>query len=430
MIRLNNIPLALLLFGLLTSCTKDDVTNQVEKHIEDLVQTGLPVVTVNTPQNVPIVSKEVYIKDAKFASGGGNFSRLEDIPLSIKGRGNSTWKLDKKPYKLKFDEKISFFNRIANKEWVLLANHYDNTLLRSILAYYLSDRFCNFDFTPHPETCELILNDSLKGNYQLCEQIKIAKGRVLDNQDGFLVEIDDYGPSEAERGEAVIFYTNKIKHPFNIKGLKVNGVEDVVEGDENYCIIRDYIINFENLLFNDELWLDPNKGYKKYIELDSFIDWYLINELSKNPDSGFTSSCYMNLQIGGKLKMGPLWDFDLSFGNKNHPTWSEQMKGPYGFLVKNASWFKRLFEDPEFKNNVRTRYFEIYESKTSIINYIDEIAMRLQRSAVANSRIWETLGTKDATESEIIENYQREIQELKKWLAVRMDWLKLEYDRL
>lgn len=71
MIRLNNIPLALLLLGLLTSCTKDDVTNQVEKHIEDLVQTGLPVVTVNTPQNVPIVSKEVYIKDAKFSSGGG-----------------------------------------------------------------------------------------------------------------------------------------------------------------------------------------------------------------------------------------------------------------------------------------------------------------------------------------------------------------------
>lgn len=421
-------PTILIFVLCLLSCSKVDNFEDHFRDLENKVHTGLPIVSVNTPNGEPILSKDEYVKNATFTSWGGVFTSYFDECISIKGRGNSTWKLDKKPYRLKFEEKVSFFGRRESKDWVLLANHYDNTLLRTTIVQYLSDLFCHFDFTPHSESCELILNDSLCGNYLFCEQVKISKGRVLNGEDGYLLEIDDYGPSEAERGEAVIFYTPRVRNPFNIKGIKVNGVEDVCIDDENYQFISHFICNFEEVLFDDGIWLDPIYGYKNYIDLQSFVDWYLINEISKNADAVFISSCYMNYKIGGKLKMGPLWDFDLSFGNKNHPTWAPSMNHYSGFFVRYASWYSRLFDDSEFVCEVIQQYSEIYSSKQMILKKIDEFALKQEQSAILNCKIWETFCNKDADEQTIKERYYQEILELKTWLSNRMDWLKNEFE--
>lgn len=372
--------------------------------------TGLPIIYIETEGGTEIVSKDDYVNatiSIKDELAENSSIELEPTAVRIKGRGNSTWSLPKKPYKLKFDTKTSLLGEPKDKEWVLLANYLDKTNLRNATAFFMGDEMTELEWTPCTHFVELVLNGIYKGTYQLSDQVKIAEDRVNVSDDGYLIEVDQLGRMEEDD---VYFQTERIL--LNIKD------PDVEYGSEAYNWIKDYVTNVENALYSEN-FLDENTGYAQYIDMQSYVDWYLVQEITKNNDGIFFSSCYMNIAPNGKLKMGPLWDFDIAFGNIDY----NNNMDPTGFWIKKAAWISRMFEDPSFTQLVRERFDEIYNNKTIIYNYIDENADYLEYSVIENNSVWKTLNTSTWPNNYVWESYENEIKKMKDFINIRLDWL-------
>uniref|UniRef100_UPI0025CF3C7E CotH kinase family protein n=1 Tax=uncultured Paraglaciecola sp. TaxID=1765024 RepID=UPI0025CF3C7E len=185
-----------------------------------------------------------------------------------------------------------------------------------------------------------------------------------------------------------------------------------------YDYIKSYINEFESALFSSN-FTDPINGYAKYIDVDSFVDWYLISEITKNVDSKFFSSIYFNLVPGQKIKMGPLWDFDLSFGNVNYA----DSRYAQGFWVKDNPWIARLFTDSVFLEKVKTRFAYFKVNQNLILDKIDDYADKLNLAQQENDTKWNTLGNYVWPNPLVFDTYSEEVNQLKTWYAQRMTWL-------
>ena len=388
----------------------------------DMTHTGLPVVLLNTPGNQGIVDKENYVTNTLMSVLQTDVMDEFCELTNVKGRGNSTWNAPKKPYAIKFDDKKSLLSLPKDKSWVLLANYYDKTLLRNELALYIGNELSTLGWTPHYQYVDLMLNGQYKGIYQLGEKVKLSSKRVNVEDDGFLMEIDNRALTE---DDARYFQVNHLGNPVNIKD------PDVEYNDDNYNYAKEFVLTAEDALYSDN-FTDPDEGWQKYMDINSFVEWYLINEISKNADAcTLYSSCYMNLKRGGKLKMGPLWDFDLAFGG--YP-WAggtaDWANNPEGFKLKNTDWFARLFQDPVFVNKVKERFNVYYSNRQNIFCHIDAGAIRLIGKIVEDNKLWGTIADKTLTDAEIKEAYQEKVNSLKAWINERLEWLNTNINEL
>lgn len=404
-------------------CTKPLKINIIGENWSNTIElrvkafTGLPVVYIDTENKTAITSKDEYVK--------GTIRIVEDIEtrgasdvfeskMKIKGRGNTTWGLPKKPYKIKFDEKTSLLGEPADKEWVLLANYTDKTALRNETAFDMG-RMSSLDYTNRTHFVEVILNGVYNGTYQLGEQLKIAKNRVNVGDDGFLLEID---AKAAE--EDITFKVAHIGQPINIKDpdVEVNG--------EAYNYVVQYLQEADAALFSEN-FTDATNGYANFLDVESFVDWYIINEIAKNNDACFWSSCYMNLSRDGKLKMGPLWDYDIAFGNVNYNGCDD----PTGFWIKTqVAWYSRLFQDKNFVSKVKERFSYFYENREDIYTVINTNADYLKYSVIENNNKWGTLYTYTWPNSVIWGSYENEVQSMKIWLEKRFQWLNEQFSAM
>ena len=369
--------------------------------------TGLPVMNIYTENDAAIVSKDDYLNaniEIKDPSGQNNF------PLSavkVKGRGNSTWGMPKKPYALKFDKKTQLFGESNGKSWVLLANYSDKSSVRTSTAFYMGKLSC-LEWTPCSHFVELFLNKQYYGTYQLTEKIGIAKDRVNVTDDGYLLEVDQLSRLDPDD---VYFTTSRIL--LNIKD------PDVEKDSERYNWIKNYINTVEDILYSDD-FLNDESGYKKYMDIGCFVDWYLINEITKNNDAIFYTSCYINVSPNGLIKMGPLWDFDISLGNINY-NGNQTFDGFW--LKNNTAWISRMFDDPSFVSAVRTR-FDYYKAHLNeIYAHINSEASYLKYSVIENNNKWETFYTYTWPNYAIWGAYQNEVEYMKQFLTKRMAWL-------
>jgi hypothetical protein len=373
--------------------------------------TGLPVIYINTDANAPIESKETYVNASiKIAE---NSNMLLSDRMKIKGRGNTTWEAPKKPYKMKFDSKISLLGMPKDKEWVLLANYYDKTALRNEAAFYMGRQSENLAWTPRTKFVELFLNEVYMGTYQLCEQIKIAADRVNVTDNGYLMEIDQL--SRLDAGD-IYFQTQRLL--FCIKE------PDVEQDGERYNYIKNYVSNVETMLYEENF--DAENGYAQYVDIPSFVDWYLVNEITKNNDALMHSSCYIHIAPDGKLRMGPLWDYDISLGNINY----NDNELPSGFWVRNAAWWVQLFKDTAFTAAVKERFPFYKHKKNEIFNYVNQNAALLQWSVIENNNKWRIFYDYTWPNFAIWGSYSNEVQYMKNWLDARFAWLEQAFEEL
>lgn len=372
--------------------------------------TGLPIIFIQTENHADIVSKDEYL-NATIQILGDSLSFEGN--MRIKGRGNSTWGLPKKPYKLKFDKKESLLGYPKDKEWVLLANYTDKTNLRNETAFYLG-RISELEWTPRSHFVEVFINDVYNGVYQLCEQIKISESRVNVTDNGYLLEVDQQNRLDPDD---IFFTTDRIL--LNIKD------PDIESNSEQFHFVKNYVTEAENALYSD-IFTDPNNGYAKYLDVNSFVDWYLVNEITKNNDAIFFSSCYMNLIPGGKIKMGPIWDFDIALGNINY----NSNQDPTGFWVKNSIWIQRLFEDPAFVQKVKDRFKYFKSKENEIYIYINNNANNLHYSIIENNNCWGTLYSQTSPNYAVWGSYENEIQYMKNWLNKRLIWLDQAFSQM
>ena len=257
----------------------------------------------------------------------------------IRGRGNSTWGVEKKPYKIKLDNKADLFGMGENKHWTLIANYYDNSLVRNRLTYYLGQEL-EMMFTPQLVPVDVVMNDKYLGGYYLCEQVRVGESRV-EIQD--LEKITD---SELDSDEDAITggYLLGVSPYEDDEGYRINtshGVEMLVESPEELenasaerindmnAYIDDYVNKTENAIFSENFTDDEGHYYTEYMDLDSAAKYFLIQEFSANGDAYWTTSTHLYKDKGGKLCWGPLWDFDyVAWASYNYQDYDSTRKPP------------------------------------------------------------------------------------------------------
>lgn len=391
-------------------------------YVIKLIYTGLSVVYINTQNEEPIVSKDNYI------NGSIHVFPSHNIPVSVfngnmevRGRGNSTWSMPKKPYRIKLNSKASLLGMPSDKDWILLANYSDKTLMRNYLAFEASKRF-GLKYTPRSQFVELVVNGQYVGNYLLCEQIKVATNRLniseLKKTDtiatkitgGYLLEVD------ARLDEDYWFSTNW--------GIPIcfKDPDDIDSSQLNY--VKSYFEQTENALFSPQ-FEDSLIGYANFIETETFIDWYLINELFKNNDAIFFSSVYMYKDRGKKLSMGPVWDFDIAAGNINY----NGNDNPQGWWIRNAVWMNRLFQDSAFFRKVKNRWSALKSNQIqTLLTFADLTAANLEVSQSENFRVWPILDSLVWPNPLVTGSYNGEVSYLKNWLNNRINWIDSIYN--
>lgn len=331
---------------------------------------SLPFVYVNTP--APIISKDEWVANCTLRiSNTDNYD--DTYTTSVKGRGNSTWSYPKKPYAIKLDNKVAVLGMPKHKRWCLLANWMDRTNIRNAVALKIGSILDGLEWTPKGEFVNLIFNGESVGNYFLCEQIKIDKNRVnideLKETDleestisgGYLLELDSY------YDEAFKFRTDILNLPVNLKSPD----EDVP------AVQLDYIKNY----FNDvEGKLNSHADYsliESLIDIDSFIDWWLLYEIVWNGEPGHPKSSYMYKKRGGKLYAGPAWDFD----------WGT-FTSAEGWCIKSAIWYRYLFTYEEFIIKVKERWNIHKVNLSGIPDDIDLLDNQITQSSLYDCQRW------------------------------------------
>jgi hypothetical protein len=384
--------------------------------------TDLPVLRLTTANGVAVTSKDDYLDGHMTltpASGSSDVS--VDSDLEIKGHGNSSWTLAKKPYKIKLDSKASLLGMPAQKNWVLLANFDDKTLIRNDVAFELSRRV-GMAWTPRSQFVELYLNGEYEGSYQLTESIEIDKNRVdidsLGDGDvtdpavtgGYLMEVDYNGIANAN------FLIN------GIIPITMHDPDPMAAQQQTY--ITNYLEQVQSTLYGSN-FADPASGYAQYLDIDSFVDWYLVNEIFKNNDAIWWSSVYMYKARSGKLYCGPVWDFDLGAGNS---TLNDDADSTGWWVrntwVANGQWMAQLFQDPIFRAKVQTRWNQLKATQFDTLTpYIDQRAIALNQTQQNNFARWPVLNIQVFTEPELAGSYVGEVNYMKGWLTKRIAWM-------
>ena len=378
--------------------------------------TGLPIVYIETDGSVQIDSKDDYVLGETNIDGGRDYENFPSVPMKIRGRGNSTWQFPKKPFQMKLDDKAEFLGMPNDKKWLFLAEYADKTMLRNTIAFEMG-YISNLDWTPMAKFAEVYINGDYNGTYNITQKVEESDNRVAIGDTGYLLELDQLERLDSDD----VYFESAVTERFiiNIKEPNLDA------GSDKFTYIQNLITNFENNLFSQN-FTDEATGYRQFIDMDSFIDWFLISEITKNVDSMFFSSIYLNVMPGEKIKMGPLWDFDLSFGNVDYA----DSRYPEGWWVKYNPWYERLFEDPAFVEVVRNRFEYFNNNRDYILNKIDTYAEKLKWAQEENDDKWQTIGVYVWPNPVIFDTYQEEVDHMKAWYETRMDWLESALDDL
>lgn len=369
--------------------------------------THLPTLFIETPARRPILSKELWVQDTYMVLYDSRGCKTYQGKLSIKGRGNTSWAQPKKPYTLKLDEKTELLGMPTDNRWLLLANALDKTLLRNHLAYFLARaKGSAISWTPRGEYVELILNGVHKGNYYLCEKIEVGPDRLAleKNKKGdttnlsFLVELDVYFDE-----------INRFRTPIRNLPVMIHYPDDEDLTGAQMDYIEQYFTKLENFFYEETA--KTIDEIRAYVDLESYIDYRLLNELTGNLESSHPKSVFMYSDKGGPLKTGPAWDYDYqTFGHFYR----------YGFLCMDCLWNWKIFATPEVRALACERWERLLPEFEKVFDEIDQKKSQLATSAAVNESLWEF--NQEINEDEDLP-FEQAVDLLKQNLQSRMDWI-------
>jgi uncharacterized protein YjdB len=350
-------------------------------------------------------------------------NNLAEVTLEqIKGRGNFTWTLDKKPYQIKFDTSTPVLGMPAAKTWILLANHADPSLLRNKLAYDLANSF-GLAASPDSRFVDLTINGQFLGNYLLTEKVEVKKNRLeLQDPGGLLLELDNsYG-----RSEDFHFITPKSNSVFVLKDA-VGDVDEPLPPElaASYADTEAYVNEFESYLYA------PDPDWSKIsamIDVESFIRYHFVLEFAENPEITQSSVYFWRDGSADVLHAGPVWDFDIAFANYTVEAFGGDPVQDYNknarFLRdRGTGWFQELFRNEEFAALAAELYAAELEPKVdAVVAAIDTHATALAASSAANFERWDdVLGEPSiiSTTRTVAPTWQGEVSYLRNWVSTR-----------
>ena len=376
--------------------------------------------------NVDLIVPNEFNNDTTFRDEYGTQKSLTALKLEyIRGRGNSTWSEDKRPYKVKLDKKQNLFGFGANKHWILLANRFDNSLVRNRMTYWLGQQL-EMPYTPQCVPVEVVMNGDYYGSYLLAEQIRVGEGRVtIDDLDdvsddppvtdpiietgGYLLSLD-YAEDEART-----FKTS-------------SGQQFYIESPDEkvstyYDYIKAYTQKVENAIMSENFKDEAGHPYTDYLDIDQAVDYWWVQEFSVNGDAYGSGSTYLYKardtesdtgNVISKLCWGPLWDFDyVAWGDLDYePTPDETLDNT------DMPWFEAMKADPDFIDKVKTRWNEAGGLKDKINDIVkeggllDKYLAQMETSYNYDHELWGAFQSP-------YNDYKDEINQLRDWIQKR-----------
>jgi hypothetical protein len=419
-----------------------------------LDSTELPIVMINTlGQTIVENTKIDALMDIKY-NGLGSITYVSDSSnvysgnIGIEIRGATSAGYPQHPYSIETrtpegeNNNVPLLGMPAENDWLLLSNYNDRSLIRNTLAYKLFEEMGNYSVRTN--LCEVLIDSAYKGIYVFCEKIKQDNDRVdiakLTTADtvgddltgGYILEQNYWNETNS-------FLSNysPIDHP----DFDVHFVYYYPKPDEILPVQKSYIAAFvdslESALYSTG-FTDPDTGYRKYLDVDSFIDYFLVNELSRNND-GFKKSVYFYKDKNSnesKLKAGPVWDFDWAWKNMYGCSIFESLDGSgWAHHINDCptdnyscGWYIRLFQDTTFTDELRCAYdnyrLTILDT-THIFAYIDSVRSLVQNAQARHFRKWPILGISGPAPEvgNVATTYNGELDTLKAWISLRLQWL-------
>jgi hypothetical protein len=407
---------------------------------------NLPIVVINTNGQTIVDDPRIVCDMGIIDNGFGTINSISDAfndyngKISIEYRGSSSQSFPKKPYALETQDSVGNNNNVSllgmpvENDWILYAPYSDKSLMRNFLTFDLGRKMGSY--SPRTVYCELLINGDYKGIYILMEKIKRDNDRVdiakLDSNDvagdsltgGYIIKVDKY------TGTGGLDWLSDFP---NIGGnnlyIQYHYPQASALQPQQMDYIEHFMDSFEYALAGPN-FTDSLIGYSKYIDVNSFVDLYIINELSKNID-GYRLSTYMYKDRddnGGKLTMGPFWDYNLAFGNADYCdggiTTGWEVNGGCG--DNNPFWFERLLDDTIYQNKLKCRWEYLRDRsfhQDSLFNFIDSMALYLNDSQQRNFQQWPTLGTYVWPNYYVGSTYQDELNFFKTWIGDRLVWI-------
>ena len=412
--------------------------------IVKFLSSNLPIIIINTPNNAAIVDDPKVNAHMGIISNLNGINNITDIlnvyngAIGIELRGNSTQTFPKKSYALEMRDEVgndldfSLLGMPADNDWILLASYFDRTFIRDPLAHYISESAG--EWTSHSRHCELVLNGNYMGIYLLMEKIKWVKSRLnisklsstdISNENvtgGYIYEVTGFTTLKTIPGD---FGLHRV--------IQYPKYDKITNEQLNY--IEKYDTDFRNVMESAN-YEDFLNGYEKYINVNSFVNELIVQEVMRNSDA-YGWSSYFHKDRNSKLNAGPVWDFDQASGNSSY---NDGFKTT-GWIFNTSPNFvpvfwKKLFNEPRFQYRVKLKWQELRSNKLTTENinaYIDSCATLLNEAHVRNFTQWPTLGIfiwRETVGFETRDTYEKEVAYLKTYMAERMAWIDGELDKV
>lgn len=416
------------------------------------LSSNLPIIRINTFNNAiqdePKILARMEIVDHPAPLRNFKNDPADDFQgrIGIELRGASSQSFSKKSYGFEVwdvnqnDSNVSVLDMPAESDWVLHASYADKSLMRNVMSYELANQMGQY--ASRSRYVELVLNGEYQGVYVLFEKVKrdvnrvnIAKLNIDENfgdelTGGYLWKIDRYnGSDNSIVWQSKIGPCDPLSPDTNFFLLEYPAADAVTPQQGAY--IQSKMDSFELALMSPN-FMDENIGYRNHIDLNSFITATIINELSKNVDA-YRLSTYLHKDKnsnGGKIKLGPIWDYDLAWRNANYyggedPSgWQFEMCGDG---LQNPFWWKRFQEDSVWNNELYCQwnhYRSTYLDTAALANSMRNRAAYLDEAQQRNFEYWPILGTWVWPNPDpLAQTYQEEIENTIAWIKQRINWM-------
>ncbi|MCZ2339848.1 MAG: CotH kinase family protein [Chitinophagales bacterium] len=377
---------------------------------------NLPIIIIDTKGGQIVDEPKIEAEMKIINNGPGKRNHLSDTvfqynnKIGIEFRGSSSQMFPKKPYGFETKDEngekleVALLGMTEEEDWTLNATYNDKTLMRDGLTYILAGRV--MEYAPRVRYIELVINEDYQGIYLLIEKIKRSKNRVQiakigksDNDGdaltgGYLIQIDRAPTPNIDEGWVSPFAPFKGAAQTTFFQYEYPKAKNITPQQRKY--IREYVTHFENVLHSNR-FNDPLEGFRKYIDEQSIMDYIIFNELTKNVDA-YRLSTYFYKQRdseGGKIKFGPVWDYNLGLGNVDYCT----NGNPEGLVITDFNqvcpdddwvvhfWWNKFLEDTTFYNDLKQRwqYLRQHQLATeNILNTVDSLANLLNEAQFRN----------------------------------------------
>lgn len=358
----------------------------------------------------------------------------------IRGRGNTTWSMPKRPYRLKLARSTPLAGMPADRDWALLANYADKTMVRNRLAVGLGEEL-GLAYSPRSVFVELFLDGSYEGVYEMYEHIEIGSSKIdapeLDPDvdvdpatitGGYYLEID-------HRLDEDVCWTTTGNVPVCSKDPEFDpqAIADPTHPSHaQYAYITGYVDAAEAAIKT------PGDGYEEYFDVDSMVRWYIVSELMRNNDAqikalnpgstDWTSSVKLSKPRGGRLTFGPLWDHDIGAGNIDY----NGNGNTAGWWIRSSDWHAPLFAHSSFGSRVLAAWCQAWSDGTiaRIPTRINAIVGDIGPSnVIRNFERWPIIGTYVWPNGYVGTSYIDEVNHLQRWMTRRAAWMHAELQR-